>query len=305
MLNLQEICKNRLNFVRNCETLVYKNGKSCKKIQSSFANLFNETDWFRFHKITQLTTILLIFSFLNTNSLFSQSQTDFADPYDFNLRNYKDSQAREVFQEYTVPPTFKKPALISPKNVQIPFESPFPATGGLRRTTTPNTERRQDNLVNPLTGNINVETILQRQAQQQADKKRKQNQVFEEEKYTETTFRRFTIIFFMTLPITLGIGYAIAANARVPGYHKFQKTFGGSIFIFTFGTSLAFANAWHDMKEYESMKKENQPESPPVEPTSVDSLGFGNSLPISGSASASPVPGREYKLEISLFNVSF
>ncbi|EMG20667.1 hypothetical protein LEP1GSC124_1404 [Leptospira interrogans serovar Pyrogenes str. 200701872] len=35
----------------------------------------------------------------------------------------------------------------------------------------------------------------------------------------------------MTLPITLGIGYAIAANARVPGYHKFQKTFGGSIFI--------------------------------------------------------------------------
>ncbi|AKH78542.1 hypothetical protein ACO2J1_16570 [Leptospira interrogans] len=305
MLNLQEICKNRLNFVRNCETLVYKNGKSCKKIQSSFANLFNETDWFRFHKITQLTTILLIFSFLNTNSLFSQSQTDFADPYDFNLRNYKDSQAREVFQEYTVPPTFKKPALISPKNVQIPFESPFPATGGLRRTTTPNTERRQDNLVNPLTGNINVETILQRQAQQQADKKRKQNQVFEEEKYTETTFRRFTIIFFMTLPITLGIGYAIAANARVPGYHKFQKTFGGSIFIFTFGTSLAFANAWHDMKEYESMKKENQPESPPVEPTSADSLGFGNSLPISGSASASPVPGREYKLEISLFNVSF
>ncbi|EMO02529.1 hypothetical protein LEP1GSC116_5140, partial [Leptospira interrogans serovar Icterohaemorrhagiae str. Verdun HP] len=223
----------------------------------------------------------------------------------FNLRNYKDSQAREVFQEYTVPPTFKKPALISPKNVQIPFESPFPATGGLRRTTTPNTERRQDNLVNPLTGNINVETILQRQAQQQADKKRKQNQVFEEEKYTETTFRRFTIIFFMTLPITLGIGYAIAANARVPGYHKFQKTFGGSIFIFTFGTSLAFANAWHDMKEYESMKKENQPESPPVEPTSADSLGFGNSLPISGSASASPVPGREYKLEISLFNVSF
>ncbi|WP_061246451.1 hypothetical protein [Leptospira interrogans] len=305
MLNLQEICKNRLNFVRNCETLVYKNGKSCKKIQSSFANLFNKTDWFRFHKITQLTTILLIFSFLNTNSLFSQSQTDFADPYDFNLRNYKDSQAREVFQEYTVPPTFKKPALISPKNVQIPFESPFPATGGLRRTTTPNTERRQDNLVNPLTGNINVETILQRQAQQQADKKRKQNQVFEEEKYTETTFRRFTIIFFMTLPITLGIGYAIAANARVPGYHKFQKTFGGSIFIFTFGTSLAFANAWHDMKEYESMKKENQPESPPVEPTSADSLGFGNSLPISGSASASPVPGREYKLEISLFNVSF
>ncbi|WP_061217120.1 hypothetical protein [Leptospira interrogans] len=305
MLNLQEICKNRLNFVRNCETLVYKNGKSCKKIQSSFANLFNETDWFRFHKITQLTTILLIFSFLNPNSLFSQSQTDFADPYDFNLRNYKDSQAREVFQEYTVPPTFKKPALISPKNVQIPFESPFPATGGLRRTTTPNTERRQDNLINPLTDNINVETILQRQAQQQADKKRKQNQVFEEEKYTETTFRRFTIIFFMTLPITLGIGYAIAANARVPGYHKFQKTFGGSIFIFTFGTSLAFANAWHDMKEYESMKKENQPESPPVEPTSADSLGFGNSLPISGSASASPVPGREYKLDISLFNVSF
>lgn len=58
------------------------------------------------------------------------------------------------------------------------------------------------------------------------------------------------------------------------------------------------------MKEYESMKKENQPESPPVEPTSADSLGFGNFLPIS-NAGASGIPGREYKLEISFFNVSF
>ncbi|EKS00289.1 hypothetical protein LEP1GSC125_2913 [Leptospira mayottensis 200901122] len=276
---------------------------SYKKIWNFVSDFCKQLVLFLFYTNIKLTTVFLILSFFNPGLLFSQSQTDFSDPYDFNLRNYKDSPTREVYQEYTIPPAFKKPALISPKNVQIPFETPFPSTGGLRRTVNPNTERKQENLINPLTGNINVEAILQRQAQQ-ADKKKKQNQIHEEEKYTETTLRRFSIIFFMTLPITLGFGYAIASNAKVQGVHKFQKTFGGSVFIFTFGTSLAFANAWHDMKEYESMKKENQPESPPVEPTSTDSLGFGNSLPIS-NAGASGIPGREYKLEISFFNVSF
>ncbi|EQA64330.1 hypothetical protein [Leptospira alexanderi] len=297
MLNLWEICKNLSDYVRNHVLLAHK------KIRNFASDFCKRSVLFRFYANIRLTTAFLILSFLNPDLLFSQSQTDFSDPYDFNLRNYKDSPTREVYQEYTIPPAFKKPALISPKNVQIPFETPFPSTGGLRRTANPNTERRQENLINPLTGNINVEAILQRQAQQ-ADKKKKQNQIHEEEKYTETTLRRFSIIFFMTLPITLGFGYAIASNAKVQGVHKFQKTFGGSVFIFTFGTSLAFANAWHDMKEYESMKKENQPESPPVEPTSADSLGFGNFLPIS-NASASGVPGREYKLEISFFNVSF
>ncbi|MCG6166657.1 hypothetical protein LFX25_02175 [Leptospira sp. FAT2] len=257
-----------------------------------------------FVKFRNFAAVLLIFSFLHPHSLFSQSQTDFADPYDFNLRNYKDSSpSRDGYQEYTLPPKFKKPVLVSPKNAQVPFEPPFSATGGLRRTTNPNVERGQENLINPLTGEINVEAILQRQAQQ-ADRKKRQNQIHEEEKYTETTFRRFSIIFFMTLPITLGLGYAIASAAKVNGVHKFQKTFGGSVFIGVFGTSLAFANAWHDMKEYESMKKENQPESPPVEPTSADSLGFGNAAPIP-IAGSSPFPGREYKIDISLFNVSF
>ncbi|TGM09583.1 hypothetical protein EHQ76_02185 [Leptospira barantonii] len=260
--------------------------------------MFSFTSWFR------PITVLLILSFANPNSWLAQSQTDFADPYDFSLRNYKDTPTRDGYQEYAIPPTLKKPVLVSPKNAQVPFESPFPATGGLRRTTNPSTERGQENLINPLTGDINVEAILQRQAQQ-ADRKKRQNQVHEEEKYTETTFRRFSIIFFMTLPITLGLGYALASAAKVNGVHKFQKTFGGSIFIFTFGTTLAFANAWHDMREYESMKRENQPESPSVEPTSADSLGFGNSTPIPISGSSSVVPGREYKLEISLFNVRF
>ncbi|AOP32825.1 hypothetical protein A0128_02425 [Leptospira tipperaryensis] len=261
----------------------------------------------RFQEIRKITAILLILSVVNVAGLYSQSQSDFADPYDFNLRNYKDSPNRDGYQEYTIPPTFKKPALVSPKNVQAPYEPPFSTTGtgGLRRTTNPNVERGQENLINPFTGEINVEAILQRRAQQ-SDRKKRQNQVFEEEKYTETTMRRFSIIFFMTLPITLGLGYAIASSAKFPGVHKFQKTFGGSIFIFTFGTSLALANAWHDMRDVEASKKENEPASPPVEPTSPDSLGFGNSvpIPISGS-SASVAPGKEYKIDITLFNVSF
>ncbi|XDD50629.1 hypothetical protein AB3N59_02145 [Leptospira sp. WS92.C1] len=253
-------------------------------------------------EIRRLTAIALILSVCNLKGLYSQNQNDFADPYDFNLRNYKDSGSKDSYQEYTIPPTFKKPVLVSPKNAQVPFENPFPPTGGLRKTANPNTERGQENLINPLTGEINVEAILQRQAQQ-ADRKKRQNQIAEEEKYSETTFRRFTIIFFMTLPITLGIGYAIASAAKIPGVQKFQKTFGGSVFVFTFGASLAFANAWKDMKEYESMKNENQPASPPVEPTSADSLGFGNSAPI--SVAETTIPGREYKIDISIFSLSF
>ncbi|MBM9578991.1 hypothetical protein JWG45_17735 [Leptospira sp. 201903070] len=261
----------------------------------------------RFQEIRKITAILLILSVVNLSGLYAQSQSDFADPYDFNLRNYKDSPNREGYQEYTVPPTIKKPVLVSPKNAQVPFELPFSTTGtgGLRRTTNPNVERGQENLINPLTGQINVEAILQRQAQQ-SERKKRQNQIIEEEKYSETTARRFSIIFFMTLPITLGIGYAIASAAKFNGVSKFQKTFGGSVFIFTFGTSLAFANAWKDMRDLEAGKKENEPASPPVEPTSPDSLGFGNSapIPISGS-SASVVPGREYKIDITLFNLNF
>ncbi|TGK32633.1 hypothetical protein EHQ12_11855 [Leptospira gomenensis] len=256
-----------------------------------------------FSEIRKFTALVLVLAFLSASGTNAQSQSDFADPYDFNLRNYKDSGGREGYQEYTIPPNLKKPYLVSPKNAQVPFESPFPTTGGLRRTASPNNERTQEALVNPLTGEINVEAILQRQAQQ-AERKKRQNQIVEEEKYTETTFRRFTIIFFMTLPITLGIGYAIASAAKIPGIGKFQKTFGGSIFVFTFGTGLAFANAWHDMKEYESMKRENQPASPPVEPTSSDSLGFGNSFPMS-AAGVSLFPGKEYKIDISVFQISF
>ncbi|MBM9500093.1 hypothetical protein JWG44_07500 [Leptospira sp. 201903071] len=262
----------------------------------------------RFQDIRKLTAILLILSVANLTGLYSQSQSDFADPYDFNLRNYKDTPNREGYQEYTIPPAIKKPVLVSPKNAQVPFELPFSTTtgtGGLRRTTNPNVERGQENLVNPLTGQINVEAILQRQAQQ-SERKKRQNQIMEEEKYTETTMRRFSIIFFMTLPITLGLGYAIASSPKFGGVSKFQKTFGGSVFIFTFGTSLAFANAWKDMKDLEATKKENEPASPPVEPTSPDSLGFGNSVPIPiAGASASVFPGREYKIDIRLFNITF
>lgn len=176
MLNVRKIRKNLSNFFRNRKTFVHTNNIAfvLKKIRNSSADFFQGRVLFHFHACIKLKAVLLILSFANPNVLFSQSQSDFSDPYDFNLRNYKDSPTREVYQEYTIPPVFKKPPLISPKNVQVPFENPFPTTGGgLRRTTNPNTERKQENLINPLTGNINVEAILQRQAQQTDKKKNK------------------------------------------------------------------------------------------------------------------------------------
>ncbi|EPG65160.1 hypothetical protein [Leptospira wolffii] len=244
-----------------------------------------------------------ILLFFLSFGLLAQTQSDFSDPYDYNLRNYKDEKSPDGFREYSIPPKFEKPPLVNPKNVQIPFQNGLPsATGsqGTRRTTNPVVNRNDDGLFNPITGEVNTEA-LERQQEQARERKRKLEEFGkDQEPYTESRLRRFSIIFFMTLPLAAGFSYGTLSAAN-PGY---QKTFEGGWIVFGAAATLAFTNAWLDLRDYDKMKLENQPQSPTPNPTVPDKL--------SEIIHPSAIPGLgvysrnlEYRMELELFRSSF
>ncbi|EQA45571.1 hypothetical protein LEP1GSC050_2973 [Leptospira broomii serovar Hurstbridge str. 5399] len=227
-----------------------------------------------FHLTTTISIRLLsscIIVLFSSYSIFGQVQSDFSDPYDYNLRNYQDEKSPDGFQEYAIPPKFDKPILVNPKNAQVPFQNALPtSTGaqGTRRTTNPTQTRQDDGLFNPITGEVNIEALERQQTQERDRKKKLTDFGKEREPYTETRLRRFSIIFFMTLPLAGGLSYG-ALSFFKPGY---EKTLPGGWIVFGVGASLAFANAWSDLNEYDRMKLENQPESPTPNPTVPDRL---------------------------------
>ncbi|GBF39391.1 hypothetical protein [Leptospira johnsonii] len=254
--------------------------------------------FFRFNKLVALS-IILAFAF----PAFSQNQSDFSDPYDYNLRNYKDEKSPDGFREYSLPPKMDKPVLVNPRNVQVPFQTGLPtSTGsqGTRRTTNPVQGRSDDGLFNPVTGEVNTEA-LQRQQEQARDRKRKLEEFgSDHQPYTESRLRRFSIIFFMTFPIAAGVAYG-ALSAADPGY---QKTFEGGWIVFGVASTLALANAWLDLRDYDRMKLENQPQSPTPNPTVPDKL--------SETIHPKTIPGYglysrnfEYRMEFEFFGTRF
>ncbi|PJZ71593.1 hypothetical protein CH373_02215 [Leptospira perolatii] len=234
---------------------------------------------------------------------FAQVQSDFSDPYDYNLRNYKEDGAEGGFKDYSLPPKFEKPSLVTPKNAQIPFSNPLPLPGsaqGVRRTVNPVQNRGDEELFNPITGEVNTNLIQSRAAKAQERKRKMDEFGKEEEPYTETRFRRFSIIFFLTLPIAAALSYGTVSLAG----HGYQKTFEGGLWIFGAAFSLSFANAWVDLRDYDKMKLENQPEAPVPDPTSPDKL----------SRVIHQIPGYRYdsfsqvsesKLELQILRASF
>lgn len=244
--------------------------------------------------------VLLLFSF---QTIFPQVQSDFSDPYDYNLRNFRDEKSPDGFQEYALPPKFDKPQLVNPRNAQVPFQSTLPTTQGAqgtRRTTNPSQDRQDDGLFNPVTGEVNVEAFQRQQSQAQDNKKKLKNFGKEPEPYTETRLRRFSIIFFMTLPVAAGASYG-ALSFFKPGY---QKTLAGGWVVAFLAAGLAFANAWDDLNQYDKMKKENQPESPVPNPTVPDRLSesiFPGAPPGLGQFTKN----SENRLEMEILRASF
>ncbi|WP_246050647.1 hypothetical protein [Leptospira langatensis] len=230
-------------------------------------------------------------------------QSDFSDPYDYNLRNFRDDRSPDGFREYTIPPKMDKPPLVNPRNVQVPFQSGLPTgagSQGTRRTINPNQNRQDDGLFNPVTGEVNVEALQRQQEESKNRKKKLEDFGKDHEPYTETRLRRFSIIFFMTLPLAAGLSYA-SVSAANPGY---QKSFDGGWLVAGIATTLALANAWLDLRDYDRMKRENQPESPTPNPTVPDKLSEAihpKAMPGYGIYSRS----LEYRMDLEIFSVSF
>ncbi|MCC5814256.1 MAG: hypothetical protein JJT78_05830 [Leptospira sp.] len=113
---------------------------------------------------------------------------------------------------------------------------------------------QQDSFINPITGEINYEAAQNSltEGDRKRDQKEKEKKKFVEEKtYEESKFRRFQIIFFLTLPAALGASVGVAAAANVT-----TKVAGSLIMIF--GTlGISSANAYQDMKKLDEHKKEH------------------------------------------------
>lgn len=258
---------------------------------------------FRFFSKSSIRFGVVLFAFASSYPLLAQNQSDFSDPYDYNLRNYKEEKSPDGFREYAIPQKFDKPPLVSPRNVQVPFQNGLPsATGtqGTRRTTNPVVNRNDEGLFNPVTGEINTEALERQQEQARERKRRLEEFGKDQEPYTESRLRRFSIIFFMTLPLAAGFSYG-TLSAVNPGY---QKTFEGGWIVFGVATTLAFSNAWLDLRDYDQMKLENQPKSPVPNPTVPDKLSeilYPKSIPGTGMYSRS----MEYRMELEVFRSSF
>ncbi|MCC6274768.1 MAG: hypothetical protein IT569_02830 [Leptospiraceae bacterium] len=227
---------------------------------------------------TKLFTCCLIFLFFQF-SIHSQVRDDFYDPYDFNLKNYQGGEGvgkdYDYYKDYTLPPKTNKPALVNPKNPQMPIDPliMLPLPGSIRNTSqlqqfnsqnSPQViQKRQSSIINPATGEVNYENMRknQQEAKIRRERQKKQREAFEKrEPYTETKARRFEIIFFMTLPFALALTY-IFATVR-----KFQKTANGTAFVGLGSIGLSLLNAFADRSRFEEYEKNKKPEQQKFEP---------------------------------------
>jgi hypothetical protein len=209
-------------------------------------------------------------------SIFAQ-RTDFYDTYDYNLRNLKGADSggnEENFKEYDVPPSFQKPPLISPKNVQRQpdLSSLLQGRIGVRQSAN---QQNQGQPVpnqaalpfNPLTGQLNPEAILQQREKEKKSKERK-NQLLHSEKelYSETRDRRMQVIFLTTFPFAglfaIGLASLIDTNARnlfqSKNNQRFINTTGGFFFVMGFATLVSGTNAYLDIKYYDEYMRNKE-----------------------------------------------
>lgn len=219
--------------------------------------------------------VLLIFS----NMLYSQS-VDFQDSYDYDLRRQRTETIGETeyFKEYTLPPKLPAQSLVTPKSIQkqadpsllLPQASPFRARASTSSNTgtTPNANPLNPTItsnlpIDPLTGELNVNAILQNNNNRALKRQKVEREIleFQKQEYKETRFRRGEIIFFMTFPFAFGIS-ALCAFAIETGQEGFLKSQQGSIFVITSTLGLSLGNVWLDQWRYDEFldKKKKNPQ---------------------------------------------
>lgn len=224
--------------------------------------------------------IRFLFILFFTIPLLAQ-RGDFYDTYDYNMKNYRgaESISDENYKEYELPPKFKKPALVSPKNVQIPsdFNSLIQGPIGIRRSTNQaqNPTAQTDKLlINPITGTVNLNAITKQREKEKASKEKKEQFLKREiEPYTETRSRRMEIIFLTTLPFAAALSVGITTllgNAKgnpLLFQKHFIKSTPGFAFVFLLTTAFSATNMISDINyydEYMKNKKENNVDMPGI-----------------------------------------
>jgi hypothetical protein len=199
-------------------------------------------------------TLLFCVTFYSIVS--AQSRGDFYDAYDYDLRRYNPSVDLEKFEEYKLPPEYEKNPSITPKYVQPPT-NPFgflptdsivnPSTGigalGQRRTS---------NRINPVTGEIETQSVYNQQREER-DKKPQKKVI---PPYTETPERRTQIIFFLTFPFAAGLMAGITYFAGGIAKTNYLNTAPGAFFIFGGASALSFWNVSLDKKNVANHEKE-------------------------------------------------
>jgi hypothetical protein len=215
----------------------------------------------------------IFLSIFFNEATFSQTREGFYDAYNYDLRNTKKAipikEGREDYVEYSIPPSFAKPQLPTPKNVLRVYEPSIGIPGTTQQNTGQNLNQSSQNAnrqvpVNPLTGEVNTQYIQQKAQDDQIKRKRKEDaldQFLEEKPYYETPARRFQIIFLLTFPPALAISGGIAGALGI------YKTFAGWVFMFTTASSVSTYNAYIDSIEFNKVL-----ESKGIQPSSDETI---------------------------------
>lgn len=192
-------------------------------------------------------TIGLLFWMIVSGFLYSQSRSDYYDPYDYDLRNYKrESDDDSYFKEYTLPPKNTKPSLVSPKNVRRPVDprNLFPGLGNVGPGTQLNKLNQNaasESIINPITGELNS-NVLNTNRRRESARDWKKKKLEELPPYKETPSRRKEIIFLLTLPFGAAIFAGITYLAGLPSNSDYLRTTPGGVFILMGGAAFSYWN---------------------------------------------------------------
>ncbi|MEM7184800.1 MAG: hypothetical protein AAF518_28150 [Spirochaetota bacterium] len=207
--------------------------------------------------------LFFLLGFALCTHIVAQSRSDFYDPYDYDLRNYKfDKQDERYFREYELPPKQDKPKLVTPKDVRRPINplDLFPGAGNLgngeqRNRFNPNAAN--ESVINPLTGELNV-NILNTEQRRKSGQDWKKKKLAELPPYKESVGRRSEIIFFLTLPFGAAVFGGLTFLAGNFAGEDYVRTTPGALFILAGGAGVSYVNVYMDRKVVEKKHKEHE-----------------------------------------------
>lgn len=198
--------------------------------------------------------------------VMSQNKDGFYDEYDRNLRNLPGSDGsgeEEIYRNYRLPLKKKNNFAVTPKKVGKFYDPlagiPGAGAGSIEDLANQGAGKQQqlgqsDSFINPITGEINYEAAqnsLNRQDSERDRKEKDKKRFIQEKTYEESKLRRFQIIFFLTLPVALGVSVGVAAAADV------SAKIAGSVIMIVGTLGLSSANAYQDLQKMDEHKKEH------------------------------------------------